>query len=82
MDSFIEILMKPKSLLCGPSISEGNNERNFKPLLYPIIIMNPSLLEREKIIKNYDNILSSVGNDSFHSNSLIKSFNMENIFDS
>ena len=59
MDSFIEILMKPKSLLCGPGISELNNERNLKPLLYPIIIMNPSV-EREKIIENYDHILSLV----------------------
>ena len=35
-------IMKPKSLLCGPDICSGNNERNLKPLLYPIIIINPS----------------------------------------
>ena len=50
--------MKPKSLLCGPGISEGNNERNLKPLLYTIIIMNPCRLAREEIIENYDHILS------------------------
>ena len=58
MHSFIEILMKPKSLLCGLGISQGNNERNLKPLLYPIVIMNPFLLEKEEIIENYDHILS------------------------
>ena len=64
MNSFIEIFMKPKSLLYGPDISEGKNERNLKPLLYHVVISyyyNESLYyRRQEIIENYDYILSSV----------------------